>query len=170
MPSFKLKNVTDDDHEWLCNLHNDPIVLRNVTDPSIITLESHMNWWNSRGSSEQYKIFAVDEKRVGFAKFRPIDNQNRNVVLGADIHKDHRGKGYAKHMWSMMLDECFNELGMHRASLVTAAYNERGIHIYKKIGFKEEGRSVDLLYRDGEYHDVICMYVLEHEWRNNYDL
>lgn len=151
------------------DLHNDPDVLRNVTDPTPITIESHVAWWKSRGNSERYLIFCVDGERVGFTKFRPIDKVNMNVVLGADIHKDHRGKGYAKQMWHLMLEHSFVDLGMHRASLITAEYNEKAIHVYKKLGFVEEGRNVELLHRDGKFYDAICMYVLDRDWPS-YDL
>lgn len=162
---YTLRNVvTNDEHKWLVELHNDPDVLKNVTDPTPITFESHMNWWRSRGRNEEYLLFCVNDVPVGITKFRPIDRVNRNVVLGADIHADHRGKGYAKHMWAKMLDHAFDNLGMWRASLITAEFNEKAIHIYRKLGFVEEGRHIDLLLREGKFHDAVCMYMLAKDW------
>ena len=44
---------------------------------------------------------------------------------------------------------------------LSAAFNEVAIHVYRKLGFIEEGRLVQSLYRDGVYHDQIGMYMLE---------
>jgi RimJ/RimL family protein N-acetyltransferase len=87
-------------------------------------------------------------------------------LLGADIHKEHRGKGYAATMWSVMLNECFNFLNLHRVALTTAEYNNVGIHVYEKIGFKFEGKLRQSLYRDGKYYDQLCYYMLKEWWQN----
>jgi len=164
---FRLREVTADDHAWLVELHNDPAVLRNITDPKPITLEQHLAWWRSlQGDARQVRlIFTVDAERAGFAKFYNIDRVNSNCVLGADIHRAHRGRGYANAMWTLMLDRVFLDLGLHRASLTTAAYNEIGLRVYRRLGFLEEGHLVESLFRDDKFHDQVCMYILCSDWR-----
>jgi RimJ/RimL family protein N-acetyltransferase len=158
---YVLRDVREDDHPWLVELHNDPEVLYNLTDPRPITLETHLAWWKSLNRSTQLrKIFCVDGERAGFTKFYSIDQTNRNCVLGADLHREYRGRGLARHMWGLMLRVCFDEYKLHRVSLTTAEYNERARHVYGALGFLEEGRMVASLYRDGRYHDQICMYRL----------
>ena len=165
---FSLRAVSDDDHEWLVELHNDPEVLNNTRDPRPITLDGHLRWWNSvKGNSKERRlIFCVDGQRVGFTKFYSIDFYNRHCILGADIHPSYRGNGYAKKMWSLMLDYCFNDLSLHRVGLSTMDYNKIAKKVYYGIGFKEEGIIKHCHYRDGEYHDAISMYMLESDWKN----
>lgn len=164
--TMQLRPVSDGDHEWLVELHNDPEVLRNLTNPQPITMQQHLEWWKStRADQRQLRlIFYVNDERVGFTKFYNIDHVNHNVVLGADIHKSHRGKGHAKNMWAMMLNVSFFALRMRRASLTTAEFNEIGQRVYRGIGFKEEGRLVESLFRDDKYYDQICMYMLATDW------
>jgi RimJ/RimL family protein N-acetyltransferase len=69
-------------------------------------------------------------------------------------------------MWQLMLHVCFNELSLHRVSLTTASYNLIGQRVYKNLGFKEEGRQIESLYREEKYHDSICMYLLKQDWNN----
>jgi len=163
---MRLREVESNDHEWLVELHNDPNVLRNMTHPQPITLSSHMAWWErvSRDPKQLRLIYEINGARVGFAKFYDIDNDNNSCVLGADIHKDFRGQGYAKPLWTLMLQKCFNELELNRVSLTTAEYNTIGQHVYRSLGFKEEGRLISSLYRDGRYWDQICMYMLCSDW------
>jgi len=168
MTTYGLRSVQDDDHEWLVDLHNDPSVLYNMTHPQPITMEHHMAWWSkiSHDHRQLRLIFTVDGQRVGFTKFYDIDRANQNCVLGADIHKSFRGRGLAKCMWSLMLDKCFDELGLRRVSLTTAEYNTIGIKTYEGLGFQREGLLTQSLWRSGKFHDQICMYMLDIHWRH----
>ena len=158
-----LRNVNDDDHEWLVELHNDPEVLRNLTNPNPVTLDQHLAWWNkiSKDKSQLRLIFEANGIRAGFTKFYSIDPTNKNCVLGADIHISCRGKGLAKPMWNIMVDFCYSNLNLHRISLTTAEYNSIARKVYTDLGFKEEGRLKESLYRDGKFWDQICMYMLQ---------
>lgn len=159
----KLRTVESDDHEWLVELHNDPAVLRNLTDSRPITLESHMRWWvNLDHDREERRVFTIDGTRIGFCKFTH-DRPNRSVCLGADIHKTHRGKGLARGMWELMLDHVFAG-PTHRAWLTTADYNVVGQRVYEGLGFVIEGRMEESLYRAGEYRDQIVMRMMRREW------
>ncbi len=166
-PGMALRPVQDDDHQWLVDLHNDPIVLHNMTHPQPITLDSHMRWWErvSHDHRQLRLIFTIDNIRAGFAKFYDIDRANGCCVLGGDIHKDFRGNGYAKCLWTLILDKCFDELGLHRVSLTTAEYNAKAQRVYFGLGFKHEGKLTQSLYRDGKYWDQVCAYMLNEDWR-----
>ena len=123
-----------------------------------------MDWWNNLDSDKEYrKIFCVDGVNAGFCKFYKIDEENKNCVLGADLHKDFRGKGLAKVMWRLMLDLCFQEWKLNRVSLTTAEFNETAIHVYEQLGFMREGRLINSLLRDGIYFDQVCMYMLREQ-------
>lgn len=166
---FSLKNVTDEDHEWLVELHNDPLVLKNITNSSPITLEGHLGWWKSIDNKKEIrKIFYADNIRAGFCKFYSVDYVNRNCILGADLHKNYRGKNLAKPMWRLMLSFCFNDLNLWRVSLTTAEYNFVARRVYASIGFKCEGRMEMSLYRDGKYCDQICMRLLRSEYEGDF--
>lgn len=168
MTTYALRTVNDDDHKWLVELHNDPVVLYNMTHPQPITMAHHLAWWSkiSHDHRQLRLIFTIDGERVGFTKFYDIDRANQNCVLGADIHKSFRGRGLAKIMWSLMLDKCFDELGMHRVSLTTAAYNGVAVKTYEGLGFHHEGTLTQSLWRDNKFHDQYCMYMLDMHWKH----
>lgn len=158
--NYSLEYVTDDDHSWLVELHNDPLVLRNITDSNPITLDSHLKWWNSLNQNKEKRhLFCVNGERVGFTKFYVINKENSNCYLGADIHKDYRGLGYSKHMWNLMLDYSFNVLNLWRVGLTVAEYNPVALKTYKRVGFVEEGKMIQSLFRDNKYYDQLCMYM-----------
>lgn len=166
---FELRSIEEVDHRWLLDLHNDPSVLINLTDPRPITLESHMSWWErTRKSAIQERfIFTIDGVNAGFTKFYNIDHANKNCVLGADLHRNFRGKKLSHHMWELMLKHCFDDLKLHRVSLTTAEYNAPARKLYDKLGFEIEGVVRDSLLRNDRYHDQIAMYMLEDRYRIN---
>ena len=45
------------------------------------------------------------------------------------------------------------------------AFNERAIRAYERVGFADEGRAREAIWRDGRWWDEIHMSVLEPEWR-----
>jgi RimJ/RimL family protein N-acetyltransferase len=164
---YELREVTDEDHAWLVELHNDPIVLHNLNDPNPITMEHHTKWWSSRDTKKDERyIFTVNGQKVGFTKFIQIDHTNQNCLLGADIHKDHRGKGHAVIMWRLMLLYSFGPLGMWRVGLTTAEYNTIAQKVYRNVGFVEEGKLIQSLKRGNEYFDQLTMYMTEPMYRS----
>lgn len=164
--SFSLREICETDLEFLLELHNDPFVLRNLTHPKKITKEEHLTWWNSvKNDNKQLRlIFTVDSNAAGLTKFYDIDTDNHNCTLGADIHSDFRGRGLAICMWNLMLQKCFEDLDLHRVSLTTAVWNTIAHRVYIRLGFQEEGKLKESLFRDGSYHDQIVMSLFKRDW------
>ena len=162
MTAYSLEKIRRADHDWLIELHNDPEVLRNMTDSSPVTVESHRKWWASvqNNPREERWIFTVDGQRAGLVKIIGIDFRNQNCLSGGDIHLDFRGQGHGVPMWKLLLARCFESLALHRVGLTVAAYNHRAIHVYEKLGFVSEGRLIQSLWRNGDFHDQISMYLL----------
>jgi RimJ/RimL family protein N-acetyltransferase len=60
----------------------------------------------------------------------------------------------------------FDQLNLHRISLRVFAENSRAVHLYEKLGFQHEGRWRQCEFRNGRYHDLLWMSILEDEWRS----
>ncbi|HQE20210.1 MAG TPA: GNAT family protein, partial [Aggregatilineales bacterium] len=74
-------------------------------------------------------------------------------------------RGYGSDAVCVLLRFGFDELNLHRIELGVFDSNQRGIRAYEKAGFVEEGRRREVLWREGRYHDMILMSILEDEWR-----
>ncbi len=48
---------------------------------------------------------------------------------------------------------------------MTASYNERAIHLYKKLGFILEGRKREVVYMNRKYYDSVEFGMLESDWK-----
>lgn len=87
--------------------------------------------------------------------------------LGMGLHADSRGRGFGTDALRVMCGYAFDQLNLHRVSLGTWAFNFGGQALYPKVGFVEEGREREYVYRDGAYHDSILYSMLAHEWREH---
>ncbi len=118
-------------------------------------------------------IFAIEDvvsgDFLGTCGIDDINNISRSAELGIAIHNpDNHGKGYGTDTMRCLLKFCFNILNLHRVELWVMEYNERAIHVYEKVGFKEVGRKRDAHFLQGMYHDVIVMDILEEEFQQTH--
>ncbi|KAH8799586.1 acyl-CoA N-acyltransferase [Flagelloscypha sp. PMI_526] len=115
-------------------------------------------------------IFAVFELKetgdvVGWVNSRIDNAKNRNGIFGIVVKEEHWGKGFAKEVIEWLLDYTFQNLGYHRLGLSVFAGNVRAVELYRRLGFKEEGRIREVLYKDGKWEDSIEMGILKKEWK-----
>jgi len=94
-----------------------------------------------------------------------IDWCSRNAELGVIIgSREHLGKGYGTEAVELLVSFAFNELGLHRIFLRVFDFNERAIQSFRKCGFVEEGRLREAYFREGTYHNILVMSLLEEEY------
>jgi RimJ/RimL family protein N-acetyltransferase len=117
-------------------------------------------------SSKSYLILDKDtQKPIGITSLIQIDRKNRNPECILDIgDKAYWGKGFGREALSLLLDYAFLEMNLHRVGLRVFSFNDRAISLYEKIGFKQEGRSRQAIFREGKWHDIIAMGILQAEY------
>ncbi|MEC3557614.1 GNAT family protein, partial [Bacillus thuringiensis] len=74
---------------------------------------------------------------------------------------------YGSEAMKLLLDYAFLELNLHRVSLRVFSFNHKAIKLYEKIGFVHEGSSRQSLYRNGAWHDIVHMGLLQSEYTAN---
>jgi RimJ/RimL family protein N-acetyltransferase len=153
--------------EWARLLHNDPDVICMLTDPHLVTKEEQVVWFDNlskSNSSERVLVFDNLSNPVGLIRIDGIDNYNKCVCVGLDIHKDFRGRGLAKQVYHYVFNEWFINKGFNRIWLLVAEYNSVARHIYEKLGFIYEGAKRKSLYKNGVFYDYMMMGLLKDEY------
>ena len=164
--TITLGRLTKDQLEWARLLHNDPEVLTMLTDPHEVSEAEQLVWFSkleSSGSSQRLVAFQ-DGVPIGLVRLDNIDQYNRSVCVGLDIHRDFRGKGLARPIYQKVFKEWFSDRCFNRVWLLVASYNEKARHIYSSLGLKEEGVQREALLKEGKYYDYICMSILRREY------
>jgi len=158
--------LSEDELEWARQLHNDPEVLKMLTDPHEVNPEEQIAWFQNlkKSKSSQRWVIWYQGIKIGIARLDQIDSCNKNICIGLDIHKDHRGKGLAKPIYRELFKYWFETQEFNRIWLITASYNIRARNLYTGLGFLYEGCYRESLFKDERYYDCILMGLLKKEY------
>jgi RimJ/RimL family protein N-acetyltransferase len=120
------------------------------------------------GSDTSKSYIIVDkntETPIGVVSLINIDYKNRNAECIIDIgEKEYWGQGYGTESLKLLLDFAFYEMNLHRIMLKVFSFNERAVKLYNRLGFQKEGISRQSLFRNGIWHDIIHMGILQEEY------
>lgn len=101
-----------------------------------------------------------DDKIVGYLVFRTSELQryNHQGELRMSVDKDYWGRGIGSSLVKFLIDWGENN-GLKRIELLVDEHNDRAINLYRKFGFREEGRLKKRrkLVDEDEYEDEIIM-------------
>lgn len=81
---------------------------------------------------------------------------HRTVEIVVGIMEAFTGQGVGKALFKAA-EEWARLKGFHRLELGCMAHNQRAFHLYRKLGFLEEGRKREVYFVNGEYVDEIIM-------------
>ncbi|KAF2475475.1 acyl-CoA N-acyltransferase [Lindgomyces ingoldianus] len=90
---------------------------------------------------------------------------HRNTEIGIDILPQYQGKGYGSEAIQWALRFAFERAGLHRVTIRAFEWNDGAVRLYRKLGFKEEGKVRDELWFEGRWWDGVFFGMLEGEWR-----
>jgi RimJ/RimL family protein N-acetyltransferase len=77
--------------------------------------------------------------------------------LGLSLMKKYWNIGVGKALLKYLIDWAKTDGGLKKINLHVKETNDAGIHLYKKLGFVEEGRICRGLYINDTFYDLICM-------------
>jgi RimJ/RimL family protein N-acetyltransferase len=153
--------------DWYGNL--DLIMFLNDRGMRPFSRHQEEDWCERQHKDRETFNFAIrtlaDDRLIGTGGLMNPQRQTRSAELGISIGDPaFWGGGYGSDAVRLLLRYGFLELNFNRIWLRVFSFNLRGIASYTKIGFVDEGRERQAIYRDGAYHDIIYMSVLRREW------
>lgn len=102
---------------------------------------------------------------IGFVRLFWVDWMHGHALLSLGIGAPaDRGQGYGSEALGLILRYAFEELGLHRLTAATAAYNTGALRFLGRHGFQAEVRRRQAVARDGQYWDVVLLGLLRSEW------
>jgi ribosomal-protein-alanine N-acetyltransferase len=73
------------------------------------------------------------------------------------------GRGVAPTALALVLDHCFEEVGLHRIEADVRPENAPSLAVVRKLGMTEEGRHRRYLHIDGAWRDHLCFALLSED-------
>lgn len=153
--------LTLDDLSFLNEVRNE-CCEEYLHDSRKFTLEQTIDWFNK--TKPMFWVIWVDGERIGYFRTSEYSEVNKHIYIGADLHKDFRGKGLAYESYKQFIPFLFTELNLHKISLEVLKTNQRAINLYEKLGFVFEGIKRDEVYKNEKWIDSIIMSILKEEW------
>ncbi len=111
-----------------------------------------------------YLIAEVAGEPVGFVIFQDVLSTDRAINL-MRVAVGEPGQGSGKPLMRLAMRHAFIDLGAHRLWLDVFAENERARHVYRGLGFVEEGTMRDAAQKPDGFHSLVIMSMLEDEFR-----
>lgn len=103
---------------------------------------------------------------IHLTKLPENQTHHRSTEIGIEILQEYQGKGYGSEAIRWIVDWAFERLGLHRVQVRAFGWNARAIELYKRLGFKEEGRWREALWHEGKWWDDVQLSILENEWKH----
>lgn len=148
---------------------NDQDVLRTLMLYRPVTLHAEEEFIEESARDERQLVLGIalrqSDQLIGATGLNQIDFKDSHANFGIFIGmKSEWGKGYGTEATYLIVDFAFKTLNLNRVSLRVYEYNQRGIRVYEKLGFKREGILRQEHYHDGRRWDTLIMAVLREEW------
>lgn len=105
---------------------------------------------------------------ISLSDTEPGMTHHRNTTIGIHLAPQYQGQGYGSEAILWALEWAFRHANMHRVAIGSFAYNEEAWKLYERLGFVYEGRKREVLWYDGEYHDMVLGAILRREWLERY--
>lgn len=118
--------------------------------------------------SKQVRLMILSKETntpVGLIDLYDFDPYHQRAGLGIMIHNmENRKKGYAFSAIQLMLDYCFETLGLHQVYSSVPSCNIASLQLFEKVGFTRTGYRKEWLKRGNEWEDVIYFQILASDW------
>lgn len=158
----RLRPITDADTDLIVRWRNTPSVMHNFIFRKPFTPEMHRAWLKNKVATGEVVQYIIEDKAtgtpIGSVYFRDVDPTHHSAEYGIFIGEENaRGKGFGTETARLFTDYGFRALDLHRISLRLLAENLPARRSYEKAGFVQEGVFRDMVYLEGQYHDVVFM-------------
>lgn len=170
-PRLRIRNLDVGDVPLVLGWAKDPDVVKNFSffesGADGGRIQSYIEGKNASPVDLLMAILEVvdgQETYAGNIGLHEWDSVNDNARLGIILRKEAWGRGIAQEALCGVMHLAFNQLRLHKVYLNVFTSNEKGIHLYGKLGFVQEGVMRGEYKLRGAYQDMLRMSVLAPEW------
>jgi RimJ/RimL family protein N-acetyltransferase len=166
----KLRPVEETDLPLLVEWRNQPDVWTRFFNKFPLSHSGQRAWYKGLSEDRNRLLLILEDlgshEAVGTVGFDRMDSINRvaeygNILIGPERF---RRKGLAREATILILAYGFGRLNLNRIFLHVLEENTEAINLYRKCGFKDEGRLRQAFYDQGRYKDILLMSVLATEF------
>lgn len=161
-----LRAMEPEDMELLRKTVNDPEMERLVGGWSFpVSKHTQLQWYERVVNDKQNLRLIIETietgEAIGMANLVNIDWKNRSAFHGIKLFETAPKRcGYATDAVNALMKYAFEELQLMRLDGSWIESNTASLALYRKCGWKVEGRKEKAIYQDGEYHTLLLGGIL----------
>ena len=158
---MQVRDARPEDAAAIARIYNQGIEDRVATlETQLRTPEERAAWMAARGPRHPVLV-AVDDagEVVGWGslnQFNPRAAYDHVADFSVYVAREHRGRGVGR-LLVQALEERARAIGFHKMVLAAFPYNEAGMRLYERSGFRTVGVYREQGMLDGKWVDVIVM-------------
>ena len=174
---YRALEQTDEDKTFYHKIQNIPSVFSS-SDSSVLRPQTKTRMDEEVKERQKSLIFCLiclpkeSSTEVTSIGMIALDNEpedwyrhhHRTTTLQISILPEFQNKGYGSEAINWALDWAFLRANIHSVSLGCMEYNDRGKHLYEKLGFVLEGRFRKSVWHERKWWDMLLFSMLEDEW------
>lgn len=160
MTEYRVRLATPADAEAICRMYNQGIEDRGATlETELRTPEERRRWLAGRSPRHPVIVAETAGDLVGWGSlnvFNPREAYRFVADFSIYIERAWRGKGVGRVLLERLI-ALGREHGFHKLVLSAFPFNEGGMALYTKLGFRTVGVYKEQGRLDGEWVDTIIM-------------
>ncbi len=125
-------------------------------EPTIMTHEQSSSWIERHQNDLTFSMIDRNtEELIGNCSLHDIENNT--ATLGILIGENYQNQGLGTEALTFLIRYCFQTLNLDEIRLIVFSHNQRAIHVYENLGFREYNRITAVTTRNNEPIDDIYM-------------
>ncbi|MEC6747306.1 GNAT family N-acetyltransferase [Marinilactibacillus sp. XAAS-LB27] len=159
---LRLKAVEKEDVDFMHQMRKNPDIMEFWCAEAYTSKERLLKEYEDNQKSDTIRQFIIydGDQKIGYTSLFNINPRHRSATFAIMLDPSHHGKGYATRSTELVVKYGFNQLNLNKISLDVVDYNEKAIHIYKKVGFEIEGERKQQYFIKGAYTNGYVMGLL----------
>lgn len=173
---ISIRPIQESDLDNLMSWVNNPEIISRFVAFSReepFTREEELDYIRYVQASNKTHVYSVfeGETYVGQVGLMSLDSCSFNARVSCLIcSKEHMGKGYATRALELLMEKAFTVHGLNKLWLQVSMPNVRAARVYRRVGFLQEAILKQEYLIDGEFVDMLRMYMLRDMWIERYDI
>jgi phosphinothricin acetyltransferase len=157
---IRIRSASPDDIQDITRIYNEGIRDRVATlETEERTPDERLAWLEARGERHPVLVAERDGAIAGWGSLNVFNSRPayRHVAdFSVYVAGDARGAGVGGALLGALVDRA-RELGYHKLVLAAFPFNEAGMRLYRRFGFRDVGVYREQGLLDGRWVDVIIM-------------
>jgi diamine N-acetyltransferase len=165
-----LRAVEPSDIDFIFHLENDTVnwkVSNTLMPFSRYSIEQYvLSTENDLYSQKQLRLIieakdTTEPKRLGCIDLFDFDALHKRAGLGIIIIAAEQNKGYASESLELLINHCFNILGLHQLYCNISIDNHASITLFQKHGFISCGQKKEWIFHNDQWEDELMLQLIK---------